>query len=202
MSIHSLWPSHSTWCLVCCPRTTWHTGDRVPSDPSTAPTEHMGLFTYLDPGLALQKQSSSGELPASLHESCSSLVRFWATAALAMLIPQLCCLFWGWTCILCSLWPILRDIPLAQSAQLPWCIWSDERISTHFQNQREGGRGKMRGSVLRCFVPVQLTLRETFRPYLQSGRSAQNPCLIISYLYRCSGIRVWMLARHLGKDLG
>lgn len=60
----------------------------------------------------------------------------------------------------------------------------------------------MRGSVLRCFVPVQLTLRETFRPYLQSGRSAQNPCLIISYLYRCSVIRVWMLARHLGKDLG
>lgn len=46
-----------------------------PQTPCAAPIEHMGLLPCLDPGLAVQKQSSSGELPASLHGSCSSLVR-------------------------------------------------------------------------------------------------------------------------------
>lgn len=71
VSIHSLWPSHSTWCLPCC---RWHAGGSA-LRPLHSPHDHMGLFTYLDPGLALQKQSPSGELPASLHGSCSSLVR-------------------------------------------------------------------------------------------------------------------------------
>lgn len=35
-----------------------------------------------------------------------------------------------------------------------------------------------------------------------TSATAQGPCLIVSYLNKCSGIRVWMLARHLGKDLG
>lgn len=36
----------------------------------------------------------------------------------------------------------------------------------------------------------------------RASAAAQDPCLIISYLNKCSGIRVWMLARQLGKDLG
>lgn len=35
-----------------------------------------------------------------------------------------------------------------------------------------------------------------------TSATAQDPCLIISYLNKCSSIRVGMLARHLGEDLG
>lgn len=40
-----------------------------------------------------------------------------------------------------------------------------------FQSQKEGG-GKTSGPVPRYFIPVQLLIKETLRPYLQSGRPA------------------------------
>lgn len=62
----------------------------------------------------------------------------------------------------------------------------------------------MRASVLRCFAADFKENPQALPAERQicTSATAQDPCLVISFLNKGSGIRVWMLARHLGKDLG
>lgn len=81
VSVHSFWPSHSTRCPPAAARLHDMQVTDCSQTPCAAIGEHVGLLAYLEYRLALQKQSSNGELPALLHGSCSSLVKCWAQLA-------------------------------------------------------------------------------------------------------------------------
>lgn len=74
-------------------------------------------------------------------------------------------------------------------------------------SEPEGGRRKDEWDSIQVFCSCAAEFKRNSQALAAewqtcASAAAQDPCLITSYLNKCSGIRVWMLGRHLGKDLG
>jgi len=175
VSLRNLWPSHSTWRPLAGVRplnVQVTDGPQTPVQPLASMWDHLPMLN-MDLLFRSNLQIGScqhGCIALTAEEPCRWLMpgETLSTDTLTMLFPQSCCLLWDWACLFCC-FSCPQRYALAQSAGLPWPVQSDERISPVVFRAR--GRGKISGTVFRHFVPVQLSLRETLRPYLQSGRA-------------------------------
>lgn len=161
-----------------------------------------------------------GCMAPTADEPCQWLMpgEMLSTDTLATLIPQPCYLFWDRACCsfcrilllfagsFCSFCPILGDIP---QQRVPGCLglFGLMKESVLLFSEPEGGRRKDKQDSI--WVSCSCAAEFKRNPQALSAEwqtcasaAAQDPCLIISYLNKFSGIRVWMLARQLGKDLG
>ena len=189
---------------TCWSETTQCAGDRWSADPCAATGEHVGSLAYVEHGPALQKQSSNRELPAWLHSShCRGALpvahAWWDTehrypyhALPSVLLPalglgllvllfllssEICPSPECWVALACSVW------------------WKNQPCC--FQSQR---KGKDKWDSIQAFCSCAAEFKRNPQALSAEWQScalaaAQDSYLIISYLNKCSGIRVWMLAR-------
>lgn len=128
-----------------------------------------------------------------------------STTTLAMLISEPCCLLWDCLLVLLPFSHPQRYL-LAQRISPSTGLFDWMKELARLFSEPEGRRTKDEWTSAWVFCSCAAVFQRN--PQALSAEwqtcalaAAQDPCLIISYLNKCSSIRVWLLARHLGKDL-